>query len=161
ERAPGREQLLARARRRLLDPEQRAHPRPNPAALLLVGQELRQTRVQLVRGGSDVVAFRDARAPPDHLAERPERQTLTIGRRAAVMPVHGFDEAVEILLELPSQPALPDSGHARDGNHSRPAVPAGGMEAFLERRELGLAADERRLDQLAASRAAHLADDAL
>ena len=65
------------------------------------------------------------RCPPDVGPSRraPRRPTLAVGRRPAVMPVHRFDDAVEVLLELPCQAALADPGDTRDRHADAPAGP--------------------------------------
>ena len=61
-----------------------------------------------------VLALRDARAPTNHLAQRPVGDALAVRRRAALMPVIDAvrGETVEILLELPNKPALAQTGLA-------------------------------------------------
>ena len=60
-----------------------------------------------------VVALGEAGAPADHLAERPERDAVAVGGRAAAVPVDRLDHAVDVLLELPGEAALADAGRAR------------------------------------------------
>ena len=78
------------------------------------------------------------------------------GRRAT----RRLDQAVDVLQELPRQPALADAGRADDAHQPRPPLAAGGVEQVLEQAQLVVAADERRLERLAAVAPAALGDDA-
>ena len=73
-----------------------------------------------------VVALGQAGPPPDHLAERPERHALAVRRRASAMPPDRFDDAIEVLLELPGEPALADpawpTSETRRARRSRPTA---------------------------------------
>ena len=114
EDAPRGEQHVAAAGRRRLEAEQRQQGRLDPAPVLLVGDVLGD---RLARSRSRVVAsssrLGQARPPADHLAERPERDALAVGRRAAAVPVDVLDDAVDVLLELPGEAALADARRAR------------------------------------------------
>ena len=58
---------------------------------------------------------------PDHLGERPEGEALAVRGRSSVVPGDLLDDAVDVLLELPGDPALAD---ARPGRRSTPAGPS-------------------------------------
>ena len=50
----------------------------------------------------------------DHLGERPERESLAVGGRAGLVPPDLLDDAVDVLLQLPGDPALAHAGLAED-----------------------------------------------
>ena len=61
--------------------------------------------------------------------------------------------------ELPGEPALADAGRADDADEARPPLAARGVEQVLEQAQLVVAADERRLERVAAVATAALGDD--
>ena len=69
----------------------------------------------------------------DHLAERPVGDPLAVRRRSAAVPVDRLDQAVEILLELPGEPALADARLAGDGDErarrSSPVAASGSLSS--------------------------------
>jgi hypothetical protein len=73
------------------------------------------------------------------------------------MPPDVFDEAVQVLLELPREARLADPGHTDDGDEARALVVRGRVEKVFDKPELAVAAHERRLEggrtSLASSRA--------
>ena len=105
-------------------------------------------------GGRLVVVLGQLRAPPHHLPERPERDALAVGRRPAAVPVDVLRDAVDVLLELPHQPALADAARPGDRDEPHPPVAADGVEHLLELAQLLVAADERRLERVRAALAA-------
>ena len=64
-------------------------------------------------------------APPDHLAEGPERDALAVRGRAAPVPPDRLADAVDVLLELPGQAALADAARPGDRDEAGPPVAAG------------------------------------
>ena len=156
----GRLELLALAGRRGLEAEQGRQARLHPGPLRRVGDVVAEGRRQLLPRRGGVVALGDAGALADHLAERPERQPLAVGGRAAAMPVDVGGDAVDVLLELPGEAGLADPGDPDDGGQAGAPVAGGGVEEVLEQLELLVAADERRLDAAAAARPAAPGDDA-
>ena len=45
-----------------------------------------------------------------HVGERPVRDPFAVGEAAAAVPPDLLDDAVEVLVELPSEPRLADAG---------------------------------------------------
>ena len=154
------EQLVATAGRRVADAQQRQHRRLDPASFALVRDVRREHLRDLRPGRLRVVRLEEAGARADHLAERPERDPLAVGRRAAVVPPDAFDHAVDVLQELPGEPALADPGLARDRDEPGALLAGGGVEEVLEQAQLLVAADERRLEPVAPAATPALADDA-
>ena len=111
-------------------------------------------------GGLLVVGLGQPGPPPDHLAQRPERDPLAVRRRAAAMPVDRLADPVDVLLELPGQPALADPARAGDRDEPGPAVPAGRRDQVLEQAQLLVPADERRLGQVGPAPTPALGHDA-
>jgi hypothetical protein len=75
------------------------------------------------------------------------------------VPGDALDDAVDVLEELPREPALADPALARDRDEASPSFARGGVEEVLEQSQLGVAADERRIQPLRASAAAALGHD--
>ena len=97
ERAPGAEQLLAGGAGAAFEPEQDEEGVLDPAALGLVRDPARDTgRDRGPRRGL-VVALDQPDPAADHLAERPERDALAVGRRPAGVPVDRVHQAVDVL----------------------------------------------------------------
>ena len=76
------------------------------------------------------------------------------------MPEDSLDDPVEVLRQLPDEPALARAGHADDGHDPRPSLATRCMEQVLEQAELAVTAEERRLELVAPSAAAAFGDDA-
>ncbi|HET6877683.1 MAG TPA: hypothetical protein VFH38_09160 [Jatrophihabitans sp.] len=163
EQPPTGEQFVAgqrgracrRARRRAVaDTEQPSQARADIGPLGRVRNEPGKQVGQLGRRGIERVFLGDPEALPDHLAQSPVRDTFAVGQAAAAVPPHHLGESVDVLLELPAQPRFPDPGRA--GDHDQPrAFPVGGrVEQLLDRAELRIATDERRLETIDALRAA-------
>ena len=75
------------------------------------------------------------------------------------MPPDLLDDAVEVLLELPGEPALADARLADERDEARASLAPDRVELLLEEAQLVGPADERRLERVRAARAAALADD--
>ena len=153
---PGGEQDVATAGRGGLQAEQRQEGRLDPAPILLVGDELGDRRVDPLAGRRLVVVLGQAQPAADHLAQRPERDPLAVRRRPAAVPVDRGADPVDVLLELPGEPALADPGRTGDRDEARAPITAGRRDQVLEQAQLLVAADERRLGQVRATLAAAL-----
>ena len=147
ERSPGGEQLLRTAACRL-DAEQGEQSRLDPAAIRLVWDVLDERLGDLQSRRRLVVRLEQARASPDHLAERPEADPLAVCRTAADVPVRRIDDAIGVLGELPAEPALSDTGRADDRDQAGAPIPPGRVEQVLEQSDLVVATDERGLQRL-------------
>ncbi len=77
--------------------------------LRLVGDVRREQLGQLGTRRLLVVRLQQAGAGADHLAKRPERDPLAIGRRPAGVPVDVLDQAVEVAPELAGEARLADA----------------------------------------------------
>ena len=147
EHPPRGEQLLAAAGGALLQPEQERQAGLHPPPVLLV-RDVRGHRLgELGARDPGGVGLRDLGAHPHHLAERPERDALPVGGAPPVVPPHVLRQAVDVLEQLPRQPRLADAADARDRDHARLAVAAGGVQELLEEPELLGTPHERRLDR--------------
>ena len=154
ERPPGREQLVAAAGRRVADAEQGQQRRLDPAPLGLVGHVARDaSRATFARVVASSSRLEQAGPAADHLAERPERDALAVGGRAALVPLDAarrapsryfWNSQASRLLPMPAWPG--------DRDEARPALARRGVEQVLEQAQLLVAADERRLEALARGR---------
>src|ERR671936_625643 len=102
--------------------EQMRHSRLYEAALLLVHDVLDEHRPELFDRRSTLLVLRDPAAHPHHVGERPVGDPFPIRETAAPVPVRRLRQAVEVLEELPGQPALPDPGDARDRDEVRRTI---------------------------------------
>ena len=146
-------------RRVRLEPEQRQERRLDPGPLGLVGDVLLEHRGDRGPRRRLVVGLLEVGPAADHLAERPERDAVAVGRAAAVVPPDRLDQPVDVLEELPGQARLADPGRADDADQPRPALAGRRVEQVLELAELLVAADERRLERLGPADPAALGDD--
>ena len=113
ERAPGGEQLLGR-RCSASRPSRASSAGSIQRALVGVGDVLARPwprpRSRVVASSS---VSRRPQRPRTISPSAQKRDPLAVGRRAAVVPLDGLDEAVDVLEELPGQAALADAGRAR------------------------------------------------
>ena len=159
ERSPRREQLFARHLGRRVDAKQDEERCLDPGPLRLVGHPPFDGLGDLRARGRFVVGLGQSGARADHLAERPERDALAVRGRSPAVPEDRLDDPVEVLRQLPDEPALAGSGHADDGHDPRSSLATGRVEQVLEQAELAVAAEERRLELVAPSAAAAFGDD--
>ena len=113
EDAPRREQDVTAAGRGRLEAEEGEQRRLDPASVVVGRDVLGHGRADPLAGRGLVVRLGQARPPPDHLAERPERDPLAVRRAPAAVPVDRLADPVDVLLELPGEPALADAARAR------------------------------------------------
>ena len=159
-RAPRGEEPILAAGKRLADPEQGEQRSLHPAALLLVRDPARDRLADPGTRRRLVVGLRQPGAHADHLAERPERDPAPIRRRAPVVPVDGLDQAVDVLQELPGEPALADAALAGDRDEPHAAVPRRRVVEVLEQPQLVVSPHERSLDRPRATAPTPLGDHA-
>ncbi len=114
---------------------------------------------KLLPGGHLVVRLDQTGALADHLAERPEADPVPVGGAAPVVPPDGLHEPIDVLEELPGEPALADAGRPDHRNESRPLFPAGHVEQVLEQAQLIVATDERSLQGLSSTTTPTLRED--
>ena len=88
----------------------------------------------------------DPRTHPHHLGQRPVGDTVTVGKAAPAVPPEVVSKPVDVLLELPGEPRLPDAGDADDRDQLRLALLGGSVEQLLDQAHLAVAPDERRLE---------------
>ena len=112
--APHGEELVARPGRHGLERQQPSQPGLDPAPLLFIGDPLGERGLQPLLGHRWFVRFGDAGAAADHLRERPVADAVAVRGRSADMPPDRLDDAIDVLLELPHQPALADAALADD-----------------------------------------------
>jgi len=156
ERPPRPEQLRLLAGRHGLQAQQSRQPRLDPASLLGIGHEVRHAGGQQGAGLLGVSALGDAGPLAGHLGQGPEADPLPVGRGASRVPVGSLAKAVEVLLELPGQPVLPDSCLTDDRDEAGLPFAGGGVEQVADEAEVVVAAHERRLEgRLAAGPAPH------
>ena len=160
ERPPRGEQLRRAARGRLPHPEEREQRGLDAPALRLVRHVRRDDLGDPGAGRRRVVGLEQARPRADHLAQRPERDPLAVRGRAALVPPHPLDDAVDVLEELPCEAALADAGLARDRDEPDALLARRRVEQVLEQPQLRVATDERRLEALVTAPPAALGDDA-
>ena len=108
----------------------------HPAALRLVGDPFVERGGQLRARGRRLVRLGDAGTAADHLRQRPEADSLAVRRRPALVPVDDLGDAVDVLLELPDQPALADAALADDRHQPRPPLGARRDVEVLEHPQL-------------------------
>ena len=144
---PCGEELVGPERRAV--PEQRQQRRFDPAPFGLVGHDRLDALGDLAPRRRFIVRLRQAGSTADHLAECPEGDALAVRRRAPVVPVDVLGHAVEVLRELPRQPALADPGRADDADQPGASFATGRVEQVLQESQFLVTADEGRLERMA------------
>jgi len=87
----------------------------DPQTFVGIGDMLGQRVPQVAHRRFRVVFFCDARAHTHHLSERPVRNAFAVGKTASAMPPQVVQQPVHVLLELPREARLADTGDAHDG----------------------------------------------
>src|ERR687891_2366770 len=131
-----------------------SEPWLDPLPLSGVRDVLRERRPELLVRRRRLVVLGDPAAHPDHLAERPVRDAVTVGEASAAVPEDVVDEAVDVLLELPREARLADARDPDDGEEVRLSLLRGRVEEVLDHPQLALPPDERRLEAFALQGAA-------
>jgi hypothetical protein len=160
ERPPGGEELVAIAATALVDAQQLQEARLDPAPLALIRDVLIERLGDARPRGRRVVGFDQSGSLAHHLAESPERDPLAVRGRAALVPVDGLADPVDVLVELPGETALADTRLADHGHEPEASLAGGGVEQLLDQPKLRLAAHERGFEDVRATRPADHAHDA-
>ena len=143
----GREQVLLVADATLLEPEQVTEARPDEPALVRVGDVPLDRLRELGRCGRRLLVLEDPGPSADHLGERPERNALAVREAPSLVPPDVGDQPVDVFLQLPDQPGLPDPGDPLHGDQVDLPVLGGVVEQILDQAELAIAAGEGWLDR--------------
>ena len=78
---------------------------------------------------------------------------LAVRGRPTLVPVDVIYDPVDVLLQLPGEPALADPGDPRDRDEPRPSFVVGCVEQVLEQAQLGVAPNERGFQAIHATAA--------
>ncbi len=151
ERPPGGEGLLALAAGSGAEAEQGREIGSDPLPGPLVRDRLPEVAGQPTPAMGRAVALADPDPVADHVGQRPEGETLAVGGRPGPVPEDLLDHPVDVLLELPDEPALADAGLPEDRDEPDRALLADGMKELLDDAERAVPADQRSLGQLAPS----------
>ena len=157
ERPPGAEELLRGDAR--LQAEECQECRLDPAPLIGIRHEPAHGFGDLRPGCPFVIALQEPASLADHLAEGPEADPLAVGRAASFVPPDSFQQAVDVLQELPGKARLPDARRPDHGHEPAPPFATRRVEQLLQQAELVLPSDERRLQGLRPVPAATLGHD--
>ena len=135
------------------DLEARRHPLPFVTAHAVLVQGRREQCGLLLVGVIGV-----GRQPAAHrLGHGPEGHPLSVGEAPPGVPLHRVGEPVDVLLELPGEPGLPDAGLPVDEQQGRSTRRHRRVEQLLGQAQLAVPADVRCLETvraLGATRAA-------
>ena len=101
---------------------------------------------ELGAGLLDRRLFGDPEALADHFGQRPVGDPVAVGEAAAGVPEDVLGQPVDVLVELPQQARLADSGGAIHGHQPRRAALERTVEELLQQPQIGVAADQRGLD---------------
>ena len=127
----------------------------------MVEDVLLERGVQLGPRGTGLLVLGNPAAHAHHVSESPVRDAIAIGEAAPAVPVDRVCDAVEVLVELPRKPGLPDPGDASHRDEVRLALVGAAVKEVLDLPQLAVAADERCLEAGGLERAAQAGDDAL
>ena len=123
--------------------EQRGEAWLDPAPLGLVADELLERRTELPARELGRRAVRDPGPAADHLRHRGERDSLSVGEGAAVVPRDLVGVLVDPTVELPRQPALADARDARHRHQAAASVSHDAGRQVGQLHELSIATDQR------------------
>ena len=109
------------------------------------------SRLELLNGLVRAIGFEDARLGLDDLAQRPERDSLPVGKTATLPPADPLRPVVQPTPELSHEPRLPHSRLARDRDELNGLLSDGAGIGILEKDEVVLPPDERGFGAASAS----------
>ena len=118
----GGKQVLLVSERALVEAQQMRETRLHEAALLGIRDVLVDRRAQLVPCRRRVLVLEDSGPTANHFAESPECDAVSVGEATTGMPPDVAHEAVDVLLELPTETGLADAADADDGDEMCPVV---------------------------------------
>ena len=159
ERRPRREEVGPVEDAPVAAAEQRRDPRGQPGGLGGRRRHGGDTGADLLLDLRRSVGVEHLEPRAHHLGERPEGDAVAVGQAAATVPEERVGEPVDVLLELPAQPALADARDAGDDGEPRPAVLLRRVEELADLAQLTLATGHRRLEAVDPLRPAHRRDD--
>jgi hypothetical protein len=108
--------LLSRRRGAAEQPEQRSQSHLQPFALILVGDEGRDGRLEFDRDHRRVIRLQHTGLCLDDLPQRPEGHTLAVGQAVALAPDHQLGLIIDEPQQFPDEPALADPGLTDEGD---------------------------------------------
>ena len=121
--------------RQVVETEQPRQARLDPAPLDGVGDHLLEHRIEPASRRSPVSSdLGDPGRPRTISAKRPVADAVAVRGRPALVPEDRLEDAVEVLLELPGEPALADARLSDDRDQPGLAFALGGVEVVLEQR---------------------------
>ena len=147
EAAPGGEGLVSAIASELCvagEAEEREEMRLDARLVARAGERVLDDLVDLRRDVLRRVLLENARLRLDDLAERPERDPVTVGEAASLAPGDELRVGIDDALELVDEPALADSGDADQRQKLRRALVTRAFECVPNDAELALAPDELR-----------------
>ena len=103
-------------------PQERGEPRPQPPALLLVGDGGVDGGVQGRAGFDRVVVVHDAGLGLDGFGQCPEAHAFAVGQASALPPPDQIGELFDVVGEVADQPRLADARLAHHGHELQGAV---------------------------------------
>ena len=127
-----------------LQPDQGPQVPEHPLAIPLV-QDQRRDRLRKLRiGDLRRVGFQDAGLRLDHLAQRPERDALPVGQRAATPPRDQLRQLLDVPQQLLDQSGLADPRLTDDRHQLRRRLPPRPIQRATQHVGLRVAADQRQ-----------------
>ena len=147
EAAPGGEGLVSAIASQLCvagEAEEREEMRLDARLVARAGERVLDDLVDLRRDVLRRVLLQNARLRLDDLAERPERDPVTVGKAASLAPGDELRVGIDDAIEFVDEPALADSGDADEREELRRALVTRSLECVSDDAELALAPDELR-----------------
>ena len=145
EAAPGGEGLVSAIASQLCvagEAEEREEMRLDARLVARAGERVLDDLVDLRRDVLRRVLLQNARLRLDDLAERPERDPVTVGKAASLAPGDELRVGLDDAIQLVDKPALADSRDADEREELRRALVPRSLERVPDDAELALATDE-------------------
>ena len=148
ERRPRGEQVLARERPGPGLTQQHGQPGSQPVPFTRVADVIGEPGIQALGDDRAGVGLDQPEPRAHRLGQRPERDPVPVGQAPAPMPPRRRRQAVDVLLELPRQPGLPDPGLTIENHQPRPTGLLRGVEQLLDQAQVRVPAGERGLQPI-------------
>ncbi len=159
EEPPSCEQVLTVTGIALLETEKVGEAGLDPPTFIGIGNMLGHGIGQFCGSRAGFVSVDDAGSSSYHLGQRPVCDALAVRDAAPPMPIEQVRQTIQVLVELPAEPALANPGDPGNRHEMGPMLLGRGVEQVLDQPELAVATYKRSFEAHRLERPAHTRDD--